>query len=286
MRNVSHWTLGGRSDRPATRLRCGSQLSHNLKLFPYEKRESLFLAKGAEGGGGRRGWFRCPCGLRVRNARRSNKKKGAHTGGKERGGGPSGKGPRAINTRITICDERPSSAPFSYPCGHDVRTCIYFLHPPPPFLTLSSLTLCIIRLFFSLSLVVYSLYYVSSCTSSLFFFPDPRAHLFLSLVQRRSRFSSARQGIPCAVFFFLRESMREHAAPSWGACINIRLIMLDATITGPVGHRCVQVGSPARATVKFPCPNTMFNLYPVVVHVTELVFQEMRRIANSMRRIR
>lgn len=133
-----------------------------------------------------------------------------------------------------------------------------------------------------------SLFY-GPCISSLcrllsFSSPSSRSSFFLSRT-RRSRFSSARQGIPRGIFF-QRGSTREHAAPSWGACINIRLIMLDATITGPRGPQVRPGAFPARATVKFPCPDMMFNLHIAVAYVTELVSRQMQRIAVRMKRIR
>lgn len=55
---------------------------------------------------------------------------------------------------------------------------------------------------------------------------------------------------PC--IFQWRSTRGEHVAPSWRACINIRLIMLVARrLRAPVDHRCVQIYvPPARATVK------------------------------------
>lgn len=175
-----------------------------------------------------------------------------------------------------LCDERPSGDSFFVLLrpiflSLTMRTCIYFLRPPPLSVSLSLHIMHITRLSFSRR----SFLVLCPCTSSLHHFsfssPSPRSSFF------HSRIVVSLQGIPRDIFF-QRGSMREHAAPSWGACINIRLIMLDATITGPVGHRCAQVGFPARATVKFPCPNTMFNLYIAVAYVIGLVSREMRRI--------
>lgn len=41
---IERWGVAATDQR--TLLRCGSQLSHNLKLFPNERRESLLLVKG------------------------------------------------------------------------------------------------------------------------------------------------------------------------------------------------------------------------------------------------
>lgn len=96
--------------------------------------------------------------------------------------------------------------------------------------------------------------------------PSPRSSLSLPRASSSLVFLLARQGIPRGVFF-QRGSTREHAAPSWGACINIRLIMPDATITGPRGPQVRPGAFLARATVKFLCPNTMFNLHIAVAYV-------------------
>lgn len=70
MRNVSHWTLGGRRRRPAgDSARCGSQLSHNLKLFPNARESSSREERKGE---------RCPdadVNPRAKNARKEQEKK-------------------------------------------------------------------------------------------------------------------------------------------------------------------------------------------------------------------
>lgn len=188
-------------------------------------------------------WASC-----ARNARRSNKKR-------EGGGRPRiVKAASHKHPHNDLCDERSFGDSFFvllrpiFLSLRTMRTCIYFLRPPPPPIYLSSLslflfTLCSMRLSFPRrSFFIHYALVLRLFVISPFFSPIPPAFIFLSPVHRRSRFSSARQGIPRSIFF-QRGSMREHAAPSWGACINIRLIMLDATIMGPVGHRCAQVGS-------------------------------------------
>lgn len=124
--------------------------------------------------------FRCPCGLRARNARRSNKTKGAHKRG------PNRKGPRAINTRITISatnvplgtlSSSSSPAPFSYPCGHDAH--VHILSPPFPFPFLSVHITRHASLFLSpFILRPMPLYFASS--SSLFLFSVPASVLSFS----------------------------------------------------------------------------------------------------------
>lgn len=103
-----------------------------------------------------------------------------------------------------------------------------------------------IRIYVSLSLARFILRSLCTCFVSshyfssspfLFLLADHDIHLALFLL-RRSRFSLARQGI--LVVFFSGEVCGEHVAPSWGACINIRLIMLVARrLRTPVDHRCV-----------------------------------------------
>lgn len=189
--------------------------------------------------------FRCSCGLHARGTREeATKREGARIV----------KAASHKHPHNDLCDERSFGDSFFvllrpiFLSLRTMRTCIYFLRLPPlPSLYLSFTFSFHIMQHASLFPSPFILHTLCPCTSSLrhlslFFFTIPPASIFLSPMHHRSRFSSARQGIPRGIFF-QRESMREHAAPSWGACINIRLIMLDATIMGPVGHRCAQVGS-------------------------------------------
>lgn len=84
------------------------------------------------------------------------------------------------------------------------------------------------------------LYFVSS--PSLFFFPIP-PRVYPSFSRASSipfLFNPLRNSSRC---IFSTGKYAGTRRAQLGACINIRLIMLDATITSPLGHRCAQVGS-------------------------------------------
>lgn len=170
MRNVSHWTLGGRGDSDRRlRLRCGSQLSHNLKLSPNERRETLLLLlRFAKGGTAR--MFRCSCGLHARGTREeATKREGARIV----------KAASHKHPHNDLCDERSFGDSFFvllrpiFLSLRTMRTCIYFLRLPPlPPLYLSfSFSFHVMQSLFPSPFILHTL---CPCTSSL-------RHLSLSL---------------------------------------------------------------------------------------------------------
>lgn len=203
---IERWGVAATDRR--LRLRCGSQLSHNLKLSPNERREALLLLllRFAKGGNGEDVpvlmWASC-----ARNARRSNKKRG--------GGARIVKAASHKHPHNDLCDERSFGDSFFvllrpiFLSLRTMRTCIYFLRLPPlPSLYLSfsfsfhimqhAVSLSPRRSFFIHYALVLRLFAISL---SLFFFTIPPASIFLSSMHHRSRFSSARQGIPRGIFF-------------------------------------------------------------------------------------
>lgn len=97
MRNVSHWTLGGRRRGPAgDSARCGSQLSHNLKLFPNARESSSREERKGE---------RCrdaDVNPRTKNARKEQEKKKKRTREKS----PSNRTGRHKHPHNDLYDER------------------------------------------------------------------------------------------------------------------------------------------------------------------------------------
>lgn len=195
MRNVSHWTLGGRGDRPATRLRCGSQLSHNLKLSPNERQESLLLVKKE---GRERGCSGAHVSSFVRGTREEATKRRGHTRGGE-GGAWIVKAASHKHPHNDLCDERPFGDSFFLlppsPPPHflipavTMRTCIYFLRPL--FLSL--------RIMHHASLSVPLAVHSSCCALVLrlfiisLFLPRPRAFIsFFLTIHRPFLFSPPR----------------------------------------------------------------------------------------------
>lgn len=140
---------------------------------------------------------------------------------------------RAINTRITISTTERFPSRVSFPSS-------------PPTLSFSSPRRCCI-------------YILSRDTSSFLSSPSPRMFCLFALF---FFLSSSRHGIHLALFLFHRlppflfgarqgilavyVSVQE--APSWRACINIRLIMLVARrLRIPwLDYRCAQISFPMR----------------------------------------
>lgn len=143
------------------------------ETLPERKARESSSREERGGGRGTLRMLRCPCGLlRARNARRSNKKKGAHKRGPWIVKAASHKHPHN-----DLCDERPFGDFFLPPPppphflipAVTMRTCIYFLRP----LFLSPHIMHRAFLFLSpFILRTVPLCFVSS--SSLFFFPIPR----------------------------------------------------------------------------------------------------------------
>lgn len=137
MRNVSHWTLGGRSaDRPATRARVGA--SYHTIWDSSRTRESPLLVTREK----RRD---VPVPVRVlvrRTHERRKKKKGGRI-----------VLARAINTRITISTTNASfqdslfvsSTLFFYPRGHGAYVHTFSIHRPFSLLNIISEQACSIR---------------------------------------------------------------------------------------------------------------------------------------------
>lgn len=189
------------SARLRLQVQCGSQLSHNLKLSPNERGERAFfsLVKGDGEDVPVLMWASCE------ERAKEQQKKGGNPQGER---GPNRKGPRAINTRITISATNvplgtpsSSSAPFSYPRGHDAH--VHILSPPSfssPFLSLfSHYAVCV-----SLSFSPLGLRVLCPCTSYSFS-STISAFVFLSPIHRRVPISLQPVKKFLAVYFFSGE---------------------------------------------------------------------------------
>lgn len=252
---IERWGVG--SERRGGAARCGEPvITQSLKCSPKEARErgsSSLVKRQAED-------VRCPCGPSCEERAKEQQKGRGTTRGRN---GRIARA-RAINTRITIPATNvvsdfflfvprfsPPPSPLtllSDPCGYDVYARAY--------------TFSTLRLLFRIYAQCKSLsVFLFLTLSPLILPPCPcafrlRARIYsFSLVLLYLRISALRSSSVCIVaraflrpahrfprYIFQRRRARTHAALSWVACINIRLIMLDATIASPrMGHRCAQV---------------------------------------------